>query len=126
MRMLALAIAILIGFSTAIPAAAQIVGRPVYEPVAPPNPFIGWDSRLPGPSARSESRGLRRRIERARERGTITRREARQLKREARQIGTLARRYGRDGLSEPERAELATRAQLIRAAVDNPVRRRGR
>jgi len=122
MRKFAMFMGSLVALSVAVPAAAQIVGRPVYEPLAPPNPFIGWDSRLPGPSARSEVRGLSRRIERARERGTISRREARQLKREARQIGHLAHRYGRDGLSEAERAELATRAQVLRAAVDNPVR----
>jgi hypothetical protein len=47
-------------------------------------------------------------------------REARRLDREARQIGRLARLYGRDGLSPSERAELETRARILRDAVNRP------
>ena len=100
----------------AAPASAQIAGRPDYGPVARANPFLP-DSRPAGPSAADESRNLRERIGAAREAGTISRREARALDREARLIGRLDWRYGRDGLSAAERAELETRAAALRARV---------
>ncbi len=104
---------------TAAPAQAQIVQRPAYEPVARANPFLP-DSRLPGPSPRAEVRETRERIAAAREAGTISRREARALDREARLIGRLSLRYGRDGLSGPERVELETRTAALRARVNRP------
>ncbi len=103
----------------AAPAAAQIVGRPDFGPVARANPFLP-DSRPPGPSAAAEARDLRERIGAAREAGQLSRREARALDREARLIGRLSARYGRDGLSGSERAELETRAAALRARVNRP------
>jgi hypothetical protein len=103
----------------ATPAAAQFVGRPVYEPVPPPAPFLA-DSRLPGPGIGRELRDVRQRIERARDNGDLTRREARQLHRQARLIGRLAERYGAGGLSQSERAELQTRTGALRDAVTRP------
>lgn len=103
----------------ATPAAAQIVGPRDYGPVARANPFLP-DSRPAGPSAADESQDLRERIGAAREAGTISRREARALDREARLIGRLGLRYGRDGLSGAERAELETRAAALRARVNRP------
>lgn len=103
----------------AAPASAQIAGRPDYGPVAASSPFLP-DSSLRGPSPRAEIRQVRERIAQAREDGTISRREARALEREARLIGVLNARYSRDGLSEPERAELATRAAALRARVNRP------
>jgi hypothetical protein len=61
---------------------------------------------------------LRGRIAAARDSGDLGEREARRLDREARLIGRLAARYGRDGLSDPERGEIATRAAAVRAAVN--------
>jgi len=100
----------------AAPAAGQIAGRRDYGPVAPANPFLP-DSRPPAPSPGREVEDLRGRIAAARESGDIGRREARRLDREARLIGRLAARYGRDGLSAPERGEIATRAAAVRGEI---------
>jgi hypothetical protein len=108
-----------IGFLAALmtsPAAAQFVGKPVYEPVPPPAPFIGT-SRSPGPGVARELRDVRSRIERARDEGQLSKREARQLRREARLIGRLADRYAAGGLSPAERGELGTRAQVLRSRI---------
>jgi hypothetical protein len=56
--------------------------------------------------------------------GQLTRREARDLRRQERMIGVLEQRYASDGLSDPERAELATRLELLRN--DTIARRSGR
>ncbi|HEX8442339.1 MAG TPA: hypothetical protein VF631_01695 [Allosphingosinicella sp.] len=98
------------------PAAAQFVGRPVYEPVPVASPYLG-DSSLPGPGIGRELRNVRRGIERARETGELTRREARQLYREARLIDRAAERYGQGGLSALERRELETRARVLRESL---------
>jgi hypothetical protein len=107
------------GLALAAPSAAQIVGRRDYGPPRPPERFVP-DSRLPSPSPRQETNDLRRRIERAQDSGALSHREARQLRREARQIDRLARRYARDGLSQSERAEIETRARVLRDSVNRP------
>ncbi|HEX8240327.1 MAG TPA: hypothetical protein VF574_11365 [Allosphingosinicella sp.] len=103
----------------AAPAAAQIAGKRDYGPVPVSSPFLP-DSRLPGPGIGRELRDIEGRIDRARDRGDLTRREARGLEREARAIDRLAERYGRDGLSPSERAELENRARYLRDAVNRP------
>jgi hypothetical protein len=105
----------------AAPAAAQIAGKRDYGPVASSSPFLE-DSRLPGPGVGKELRDIDRRIDRARESGGLSGREARRLEREARAIGRLARRYGKDGLSPSERAELEARAAYLRDSVGKPRR----
>ncbi len=106
----------LAAFALAAPAAAQIAGRPPREPVFRGNPFVD-DGRMPGPGIRAEMGQVRRNIERARNNGFITRREARQLRRETRRIESAALRYARDGLSGAERDELAVRTQAVRGAA---------
>lgn len=106
-------------FLLATPAAAQFVGKPVYEPVAPPSLFIG-DSALPPPPVRREMRDVRQDVERAREAGHLSHRQARRLFRETRRIDALAHRYGRDGLSTAERKELQSRTLALRDAVIRP------
>ena len=101
------------------PAGAQIVGPRPPSDYRPPNPFIG-DSRLLGPSAGREARNIRKHVDRAKESGRISKREARQLNREARLIRQLERRYASDGLSESERRELEARALYLRAALNRP------
>ena len=103
----------------AAPAAAQIAGKHDYGPVPLANPFVD-DSRLPGPGLGKELRDIDRRIDRARDSGRLSGREARRLDREARAIDRLARAYGRDGLSPSERAELEARARYLRDAVNRP------
>jgi hypothetical protein len=107
----------LLAFALAAPAAAQIAGRHDYGPVAPASPFLP-DSRLPGPPLGKQLRDIDRSIERAREGGRLSPREARQLDREARALGRLADRYGRDGLSPSERAEIEARARYLRDSVN--------
>ena len=88
-------------------------------------------TRLPGsvdihigagdPVVAQDLREARRSIERRRDNGELSRREARRLRREARLVATLAHRYGRDGLSDAERRELALRANALRARSESPL-----
>lgn len=106
-----------LAFSLAAPGAAQIAGKRDYGPVPVAGPFLE-DSRLPGPAIGKQVRDIDRRIDRARSSGRLSGREARRLERETRALGRLARRYGRDGLSPSERAELENRAAYLRGAVE--------
>ncbi|HYW16326.1 MAG TPA: hypothetical protein VE891_09255 [Allosphingosinicella sp.] len=103
----------------AAPVGAQIAGKRDYGPVPAASPFLP-DSRLPGPGIGREVRDLEGRIDRARDRGDLSRGEARRMEREARAIGRLERRYGRDGLSPSERRELENRAAYLRDLVGRP------
>ena len=98
------------------PAGAQFVPRPNYPPVAAADPFLP-DSRLPGPGVWQEVGFLHARIDRAREAGLISRREARRLSRQADRIADRAFIYGRDGLSSSERVELESRARAVDSAI---------
>jgi len=60
-------------------------------------------------------RKVHRDIDRRRDNGELTKREARQLRREAAMIARLADRYGRDGLSASESRELDMHAQTLRS-----------
>jgi hypothetical protein len=120
MRRFILPASILLAFGAA-PAGAQIAGKRDYGQVPAAGPFLG-DSRLPAPGLGKDLREIDRRIDRARESGTLPGREARRLEREARAIGRLARVYGRDGLSSSERAELERRSNYLRDSVGKPGR----
>ncbi|MGZ8282911.1 MAG: hypothetical protein ACXWUN_08170 [Allosphingosinicella sp.] len=110
---------ILLTPGVATPAASQIVGSRHYPPVSVSNPFLP-DSRMPGPAVWQEAQFLHRRIDRARDGGLISQREARRLHRETRGIVYRARHYGRDGMSDSERAELAAQARIVSDAVALP------
>jgi hypothetical protein len=125
MRTLVPSAVAILAWAAAAPAAAQIAGKRDYGPVAASSPFLA-DSRLPGPGIGPEVRDIEGRIERARERGDLSRGEARRLEREARALGRLARRYGRDGLSGPEQAELENRAAYLRDSLGRPASGGGR
>lgn len=112
---------LLSGLLPAAPAAAKIAGRPDTCFVPTPDPFLG-DERLPGPGLGADVRQIVRVINRASDRGLLTRREARQLRREARQIGVQGYFMGRDGLSTSEAAALAPRTQALRSIVTRPAR----
>jgi hypothetical protein len=107
---------IILGLVSAAPAGAQIVGRPQYERVSAPDPFLG-NGYIAGPGLGSDLRDIDRRIDRARDNGMITRREARQLRREARAIAHLGGVYRRGGLSTSERLELRTRVSVLRDSI---------
>lgn len=111
--------AFLVVSSLAVSAHAQFVGKPAYEPVSAPSLFVA-DIGPPGPGTARELRQIRDRIDRARDSGTLSRKEARQLHREARLIGRNARLFGRDGLSQSERRELQTRTQVLRESISQP------
>jgi hypothetical protein len=118
-------LAILAILPLAVPATAQIAGRPVYDDVPRLDRLGRADSRLPPPRVRNELRDVRERIDDARDSGRISRGEARAYRREARAIGALARRYGADGLSPSEVTELRFRAQVLRSAVSRSTPSRG-
>lgn len=120
MRRFAL-IALTLAAIAAAPAGAQIAGKRDYGPVPLSSPFLE-DSRLPGPGIGKELGEIARRIDRARESGRLSGREARRLEREARALRHLARRYGRDGLSPSERAELENRSAYLRDSIGKPGR----
>ena len=102
--------------AAATPTSAQIAGNHRYDPVPAGSPFLP-DSRLAGPGIGREVARLRQRIDRARDAGLISRREARQLDREARLIRAMAWRWSRDGLSVPERRELEGRSRALEGAI---------
>ena len=108
----------LLAFAAA-PAGAQIAGKRDYGPVPLSSPFLE-DSRLPDPGIGRQLRNIDERIDRARESGRLSGREARRLEREARAIGRLTRLYGRDGLSPSERAELEARTNYLRDSIGKP------
>lgn len=82
------------------------VGRPPTTPRALPplSPGVDWDMRKIG----SE-------ISDGRDRGELSKRQARELRREAGEIRMLQRRYARGGLSGAEQKELRARAEMLRA-----------
>jgi hypothetical protein len=125
MRTLVLSAAALLAGAAAAPAAAQIAGKRDYGPVPTASPLLA-DSRLPGPGIGREVRDIEGRIERARDRGDLSRGEARRLEREARALGRLARLYGRARLSRPEQAELENRAAYLRDSISRPASGDGR
>ena len=65
-------------------------------------------------------RDARRSIERRRESGEISRREARQLRRAVSRVAGLAYRYGQDGLSPSEASELQLHASTVRSQAEAP------
>ena len=89
-------------------------------------------TRLPGqidvhigtsdPVVAQDLREARRSIERRRDNGELSRREARQLRREVRLVQRLSYSYGHDGLRPDERSELTLRAQEQRSRAAAPRR----
>lgn len=101
---------------------------PAPPPSAGPLPGIvepSGGTRFPGPvtmhfegddgAFRHDLREARREVDRRRRNGEISRHEARQMRREIALIDRVAERYGRDGLSDSERRELAMHAQVLRS-----------
>ena len=94
-----------------------------FVPRSPPNE--GRQSPTYGPMVQSRSSSVgrdladvRARIDDGRDTGTLSRRQGRLFRRDAGQVGTLADRYGQDGLSQSEHAELTTRTTVLREQVD--------
>jgi hypothetical protein len=103
--------------------AGVVIGAMVLASMAAPALADGW-GRPSAPTALRtlpqmwrEGGDLRDRIDDGRRAGQLSRSEARQLRREARQIGRLHSRYGADGLSSAEAAELQMRAAVLREQI---------
>jgi hypothetical protein len=109
----------------AMAAAAVQGGSPsVYGPPAPPPPVYGPSiptvRTVPDygvPVSASVDRVLSD-IDDGRNSGQLSRKQAKELRRELGEIGELERRFGRDGLSDDERAELQNRAAVVRAITN--------
>ena len=121
----------------ALPSAAQAITPQAAAPDSRRVPGIvernPGTTRLPGaieiravpgdPYVAHDLHEARETIERRRDNGELTRREARRLRREARLVARLQYRYGRDGMRPDERAELALRAAELRSRAAAPTRR---
>jgi hypothetical protein len=88
------------------PQSTAIAGPPPPSPSALPTikPTAVWEA----PEIRAE-------VEEGRERGELSRRQAKELRRELRQIATLEERYAAGGISEAEQEELRARVEMVRA-----------
>ena len=95
-----------LALSLMLAAAGPIAGRLPPQPRAIPafNPVTTRDLG----KIRSEVRD-------GRDEGTLSRRQARELRREAREIAMLEERYAGGGLTDPEAAELRARIEVLRA-----------
>ncbi len=112
-RMLTAALfALTSGIATAqfVPRSPPNEGRP--PATSPPS------SAIPAPGVRRDLADIRARIDDGRDAGTLSRREARLYRRDAALVGTLADHYGQDRFSTSERAELDTRAAVLREQVN--------
>ncbi|SOB86719.1 hypothetical protein SAMN06297144_1827 [Sphingomonas guangdongensis] len=115
--MLRAAVMLVVGSAVTFPATAQLARHGPPAPRAPA-PVVIRSERLPEPGPWRDEADVRRQIERGRDEGTLTRREGRRYRREANQVGTLAERFGRDGLSDAEAAELRSRSAVLREHVN--------
>ncbi|WP_147391749.1 hypothetical protein [Pelagerythrobacter aerophilus] len=106
-----------------VTAALLIVPFAAQAQIAPRTPpdsgrLSGIADPSTNPAIGRELRETRERIDRGRESGDLSKREARALRRENRQIGVLADRYGRDGISDAEYRELEMRARVLQSQVE--------
>jgi hypothetical protein len=105
-------------------AAAQNGWMPRTETVRVPG-VVGL-SVADGPPVLGDVRSIRGTIDRGRDNGALSRRDARDLDRQARRIGRLAERWGEDGLSASEASTLQSQALVLRGMVTsrwNPARK---
>lgn len=93
---------------SAYPASQQIYDPPTPVPT---RPFPGIKPVEIG----QEVDQIRSNIRKGRDRGQLSRKQAKDLRREASELDSLASRYGRDGMSDSEQAELRNRAEVLRA-----------
>ena len=124
MRLAALPLVLVL---TATPAAAQIVINGSHQASASQRDRAG--TRLQGDGWDSELRQTARDARRARERGEITRQEARNIRRQVAAVQFLGSAYAADGLSEAELDWLESQALAVRElaqAPNRPAPRRGR
>jgi len=104
-----------------IAAAMQGASPSVYGPPVPAIP------RTPGfgPSASNNVQPVIGVVQKVlseirdgRESGQLSRKQAKELGKEAALVSEMEERFARDGLSDTERAEIRTRAELVRANMN--------
>jgi hypothetical protein len=118
MRALASSACVLAALVFATPASAGFSSWSYGKAPEPRSPvFVGSPSL---PTVGWEASDARERIRDARQAGTISRAQARELRREADVLDRHAELYGRDGLSDSERRELDTRALYLIGSVRSP------
>jgi hypothetical protein len=111
MRLLAFAFSASLLIAPAV-ATAQFAPRQPQRPSG----IVYQPSRDPGITR--EIRSIGREVDEGRAAGQLSRRDERRLERGERLLHRLHHRYARDGLSDSERRELETRAQLLRQEVN--------
>ena len=114
-----LSIALLAG-AAVMAAAAPSLAQPGYGMGYPQRGYNqGYDRYNQGMGGDYDRRldRLERRIDRGSERGDLTRREAFRLRSDVREVRILASRYGRDGMSRWERADLDRRLDYLESRV---------
>ena len=105
-------------------AAVQGGSAPVYGPPAPSTPATPVIHALPddgisyGININGTVRQVLSDIDRGRDSGQLSRRQAKQLRADLDEIGRLEQRYAQDGLSDAERTELRNRAEVVRAITN--------
>lgn len=92
-------------------ASSSVYGPPV--PVLRTTPDYGH-----APSVSAAVQQVLSDVHDGRDNGSLSHKQAKELRREAGEIGILEERYARDGLSDDERVELQNRAQVIRAITN--------
>jgi hypothetical protein len=84
-------------------------------------PIAGGVPSAPGalpsynPVTSLELSSISKDVRRGRDEGSLSRKQAKELRREVREIATLEQRYGQGGLSDTEAAELRARIEVLRA-----------
>lgn len=105
------------------PLAAQFAPRG-GPPIDLPRRPIDIRPSPPASAPWQDLRAARDAIRAERDAGRLSRREARAYRREAWVIGAAAERYGQDGLSPSEAAEIEQRARALKSIVQAPGRGR--
>lgn len=111
--------AILAAMMAALPTAAPAQ----FVSAGPPADIIAMPHQ---PSTGTDRRDIRRSIREGRRSGDISRAEARSFRREDIAISGLGERFGQDGLSPSEQAELQSRTEALRSLVNARRARGGR
>jgi hypothetical protein len=96
----------MIGLALALISSAPLAGSLPPQPRAIPS-F--------NPATSSQLGQIRSEVRKGREEGSLSRRQARQLRGEAGEIAMLEQRYASGGLTGAEAAELRTRIEVLRA-----------
>ena len=96
----------MIGLALALMMSGPIAGNIPAEPRALPSY---------NPATSAELAMVRRDVRKGRKEGSLSRKQARELRRESGEVAMLEQRYAAGGLSSAEAAELKARIEVLRA-----------